>query len=59
MFYRFYILPMMRVIPQDTEVARIVKGGFRLLEGPFEHPWYLGGYGAVYTPAPAAAPPAS
>jgi hypothetical protein len=46
--YKFGILPMMSVLPQDTEVARIVAGGFRVLEGPFPHPYFLGGYGAVY-----------
>ena len=39
----------MSVIPQDTETALIVAGGFRLVDGPFEHRYFGAGYGAVYT----------
>ena len=46
----------MPVLPQETEVARIVAGGFRVLEGPFPHPYFLGGYGAVYTQKNAKSP---
>ena len=47
--WKFGIIPLMWVLPQETEVARITEGGFKLLQGPFEHPYYAGGYGAVYT----------
>ena len=47
--WRFGVVPMMWVLPQDTEVAQITKGGpFELLEGPFYHPFFYNGYGAVY-----------
>ena len=49
--YRLYILPMMYVLPQEAEVAMVKAGGFRLIDGPFAHPYFQGGYGAVYTPA--------
>lgn len=56
--WKYYILPMMSVLPQQTEVARIVAGGpFRVLEGPFDYPYYAGGYGAVYVAARAPATP--
>ena len=44
-----YMLAKRWVETQDTEAAQIVAGGFELLEGPFAHPYYAGGYGAVYT----------
>merc|ERR1712087_561631 len=44
----------MVVVPQDTEVNEITSGGFSLLEGPFEHPFFHGGYGAVYQAIPQA-----
>lgn len=47
----FGVLPFMPVVPQDTEVAQITAGGFELVSGPFAHPYYHMGYGAVYTPA--------
>jgi predicted methyltransferase len=43
-------MPMV-VVPQETEVAEIVAGGFELRAGPFPHPFYEFGYGAVYAPA--------
>ena len=45
---------MMPVVPQETEVAEITahRGEwFSLVDGPFEHAFYAGGYGAVYRPA--------
>ena len=44
------LMPM-SVIPQETEVAEIAGGGFDLVDGPFAHPFYMAGYGAVYTPS--------
>jgi SAM-dependent methyltransferase len=38
----------MTVVPQGTEVSEITGGGFELREGPFDHPFYVGGYAAVY-----------
>ena len=43
------VLPGMYVLPSETEVAEIVAGGFELLEGPHDHPYFGNGYGAVYT----------
>ena len=50
--YRAYgLVPaLMQVLPQETEVAMIVEGGFRVLEGPNAYPYFGGGYYAVYTP---------
>ena len=39
-----------QVVPQWTEVAQITSRGFKLLDGPFDHAFFDGGYGAVYTP---------
>ena len=49
--WKFGIIPLMWVLPQETEVAQILEGGFQLQDGPFEHPYFAGGYGAVYGPA--------
>ena len=38
----------MPVVPQETEVEEITSGGFVLVDGPFEHSFYAGGYGALY-----------
>lgn len=47
--YRLFVIPMMWVLPQDTEVAEVTAGHhFRVREGPFEYPFYVGGYGVVY-----------
>lgn len=52
--YKFRFLPMMYVLPQDTEVAMITlckdpdSNCFKVLDGPFEHPFYQGGYGVLY-----------
>ena len=47
--YRFGFWPMMYVWPQETEAAEIVaRGPFRKVEGPFEWPYFGGGYGVVY-----------
>ena len=43
------MMPWMTVVPQETEVAEIVAGGpFVLSEGPFTHPYFPFGYGALY-----------
>lgn len=48
--YRFGVLPEMQVLPQDTEIAEVCKGGhFRVVHGPFEYPWIQGGFGVVYS----------
>ena len=43
---------LMPVIPQLTEIKQLTAdtyaGSFELVDGPFEHPYYAGGYGAVY-----------
>ena len=36
---------------QETEAAEIVSAGFDLVDGPSPHPYYSGGYVAVYEPA--------
>ena len=44
------LIPLMQVVPADTEVEEITSlGPFTLAEGPFDHPFFMGGYGAVYT----------
>jgi len=48
----FGVFTIMPIVPQWTEVDEITTGGFTLLEGPYRHPFYSGGYGTVYTPAP-------
>ena len=48
----------MMVVPQWTEVEQITSRGFQLIDGPFDHDYFDGGYGAVYTPAPEAYTPA-
>jgi len=45
----FGLISFMPVVPEETEVAEIVGGGFALVDGPFDHPYYAAGYGAVYT----------
>ena len=47
----FGLIGFMPVVPQETEVAEIVAGGFELIDGPSEHPFYQGGYAATYAPA--------
>ena len=44
------VLMPMDVWPQETEVAQITSTHFDLIDGPFPHDFYAGGYGAVYTP---------
>ena len=47
----FGFVPMMPVVPQETEVAEILNGGpFQLVDGPFAHEFFHMGYGAVYSP---------
>ena len=49
--YRLGVIPMMWVLPQNTEVAEVTAGGyFRVSEGPFGYPFFQGGYGVVYAP---------
>ena len=47
----FGLIGFMSVVPQETEVAEIVAGGFKVLDGPYDHPFYMGGYAATYVPA--------
>ena len=42
---------LMPVVPSLTEIDEIVAGGFELLDGPIEWPYYSGGYAALYAPA--------
>ena len=39
---------LMPVVPQETEQAEIEAGGFVATDGPFAHPFYAGGFAAVY-----------
>jgi SAM-dependent methyltransferase len=48
--WKFGILPMMYVLPENTEVSEMTAGGhLRVLDGPFVYPYFGGGYGVVYT----------
>jgi len=40
----------MEVVPEETEVAQITASRFELEKGPFKHPFFSMGYGAVYRP---------
>lgn len=55
-----FILMNMPVWPQETEVAQISALDFDVVDGPFEHAFYGGGFGAVYKPhipSPPSPPP--
>lgn len=53
MEWKFGVWPMMYVLPQNTEVREMTAGGhLRVVEGPFDYHYFMGGYGVVYTSSP-------
>ena len=54
--WKFGIIPMMFVLPQNTEVKEMTAGGhLRVTDGPFDYPFFGGGYGVLYTTTAAGA----